>query len=71
MSLNALDRTLELELETLKAPIYLSRSSEQFIEYLRQALEDKTGVDERVAFAAQADWGRRLEVFLNALEVGL
>ena len=59
------------ELETLKAPIYLSRSSEQFIEYLRQALEDKTGVDERVAFAAQADWGRRLEAFLNALEVGL
>jgi glycosyltransferase involved in cell wall biosynthesis len=55
------------ELESLGAPVYLSRNPEQFVEHLRQAVEDRSGAGERIAFAAQADWDRRLEAFLAAL----
>jgi hypothetical protein len=55
------------ELETLNAPAYLSRDSAQFIAYLQQAAQEKAGAAERIAFAAQADWGRRLEALLTGL----
>ncbi len=57
------------ELETLQAPVYLSRSPDQFAAYILQAAADRSGDAERVAFAAQADWGQRLEAFLAALEM--
>ncbi len=55
------------ELETLNAPVYLARDAEQFIAQLQQAIEDETGTDERVAFAEQADWGRRVETLFALL----
>jgi glycosyltransferase involved in cell wall biosynthesis len=55
------------ELETLGAPVYLSRNPDQFAQSILQAAGDRGGEAERVAFAAQADWGQRLEAFLAEL----
>jgi glycosyltransferase involved in cell wall biosynthesis len=55
------------ELEILQAPVYLSHGPDQFAEFILQAAGESSGEAERVAFAAQADWGQRLEAFLAAL----
>jgi glycosyltransferase involved in cell wall biosynthesis len=55
------------ELETLNAPVYLARDAEQFILQLQQAVKNEAGADERVAFAEQADWSKRVETLLTLL----
>ena len=55
------------ELESLNSPAYLSHTPDQFVAYLQQALEEKGGAAERIEFASEADWDRRLDAFLETL----
>ena len=55
------------ELESLNSPAYLSHTPDQFVASLQQALEEKGGAAERIEYASQADWDRRLDDFLETL----
>ena len=55
------------ELESLNSPAHLSHTPDQFVASLQQALEEKGGAAERIEYASQADWDRRLDDFLETL----
>jgi len=59
------------ELRLLKSPALLCRTGEDFSKALRTALENGCDREQLRTFARDADWGSRLRVMLNGLEIPL
>jgi glycosyltransferase involved in cell wall biosynthesis len=57
------------ELRSLGSPAMLCRSAQEFVAAIKQAIEQPGNAEERVRFASQADWSKRVSSLLAALNI--